>query len=197
MDKKEIRRIERNWRRSFNKGEKEMNPLKQHLENVLPPYMVPSNVGSYTDVTWPYLSTVSFDFGANPVWGPNTRQTKTFTVPQEGGLLLYQIYSHFYGYNTASAKAPVQMRLIDRQSTRQFNNTPIPLQVIGHSSSPSVFPTPYLFMPNSTVEVEITSWVTADMATFGGDIGKFDLVFVGNLIRIENADNVLSTVFKK
>ena len=172
-----------------------MNPLKRHLQNVLPSYMVPSNVGEYTTVTWPYFVTTSFDFGTNPTWSPSTRQTNTFNIPQEGGLLLYQVYAHFYGYDTSSALAPVQMRLIDRQSTRQFNDRPIPLQTIGRKSNPTVFPTPYLFMPNAQVEVEISSWVPADMTTVGS--GKFDLVFHGNLIRIENSEHVLSTVFKK
>lgn len=195
MDRKELRRIEQNWRREFKKQkEQSMNPLKQHLKNILPAYMVPGNVGDFTEVTWPFWHTVEFDFGTNPVFGPNTRQTKSFQVTQEAGFLVTGISRKTYAYSTASELAPLQIEIRDRQSSRQLNDRPIPLQMIGKKSRQTVLPTAYLLMPNAAVDIIMSSWLTADAAASVGS-GKVEISIHGYRMRIEDAEKVLSTVY--
>lgn len=167
--------------------------LKSNLAQVIPPYMMPGNVGGYNKVTWPYWFQVNFDFGANPTWSPSTRQTQSFQVTQEAAFLLMAISRKSYGYSTASELAPLQVEIRDRQSSRQFNDRPIPLQMIGKKSRPSVLPTPLLVMPNAFLDVTASSWITGSQATVG--TGKLQLSFFGYRIRVEDADKVMSTIF--
>lgn len=191
MDIKQIRRIERQWRKEYKRG-KNMN-LRDKLASFLPPYMVPGNVGHINQVTWPFWESVSFDFGANPTWSPSTRQVKSFQVTQEAGWLVTHLARKSYGYNTASELAPLQIQIVDRQSSRQFNDRPIPIQMIGKRSKPTVLPTPMLVMPNAFIDVTMTSWSDGSMTTTG--TGKMDLIIFGYRIRIADQNKVLSTVF--
>lgn len=167
--------------------------LKQHLKQILPPGMVPGNVGHMNEVMWPFFHSVTFDFGTNPTWSPSTVQTKTFQVTQEACLLLSKIYRKTYSYDTAGELAPLNVIFRDRQSSRQLMSNPVPIQMIGRKSLPTVMPTPYIIMPNGVFEVEMRSWVTVSQATTGN--GKHEFVFEGYRIRIEDQDKVLSTVF--
>lgn len=170
-----------------------MSGLKQHLQNILPPNMMPGNVGNINQVMWPFYDSLTIDFGTNPTWSPSTRQSASFQVTQEACLLLSKVYRKAYDYTTAGELAPLQLTFRDRQSSRQLNDRPIPLQMIGKKSFPTVIPTPYIIMPNGNFEVEMTSWITASQATTGN--GKHDFIFEGYRIRIEDQDKVLSTIF--
>lgn len=170
-----------------------MNPLRKHLEAFLPPYMIPGNVGDVNQVTWPFWEVVSFNFGTNPTWSPTTRQTQSFQVTQEAGFLLTSISRKSYGYDTSTDLAPLQFEIRDRQSSRQLNDRSIPIQMIGKRSLPTVLPTPMLLLPNAFVDITMTSWITASMATTG--TGRIDLVFHGYRIRVEDQEKVLSTIF--
>jgi len=191
-DKKEIRRMERQWRREFKKRSNEMN-LRDHLRSFLPPYMVPANVGKITEVTWPFWETVSFDFGTDPTYNNSTRQTRSFQVTQEAGWMITHLARKSYAYTNASELAPLQIEIRDRQSSRQFNDRSIPIQMIGRRSKPTIFPTPLLIMPNAFVDVTMTSWLDTPMTTTG--VGRMDLVIFGYRIRVGDEDKVLSTVF--
>lgn len=193
QQRKEIRRQERKWRRSQKQGEQSMNPLRKALESFLPPYMIPGNVGDVNQVTWPFWEVVSFNFGTNPTWSPTTRQTASFQVTQEAGFLLTSISRKSYGYDTSNDLAPLQFEIRDRQSSRQLNDRAIPLQMIGKRSLPTILPTPMLLMPNAFIDVTMTSWITASMASTGN--GRVDLVFHGYRIRVEDQEKVLSTIF--
>ena len=171
-----------------------MSSLHDTLKAFLPSYMMPGNVGQINKVTWPFWEVVTFDFGVNPTWSNATRQTKSFQVTQEAGFLLTGVSRKSYGYNIASDLGPLQVELRDRQSSRQFNDRPIPLQMFGKRSRPSVLPTPMLLLPNAFVDVIATSWLTTSTMTTVGT-GKFDLVFHGYRIRVEDQDKVLSTIF--
>lgn len=168
--------------------------LKQHLKKLLPPGMVPGNVGHVNEVMWPFFHVLQFDFGTNPTYGPTTTQSRSFQVTQEACLLLSKITRKSYDYSNASDLAPLSITIRDRQSSRQLNDRPIPIQMIGKKSRPTVLPTPYLIMPNAFIEVEVRSWLTAAQTASVGS-GKFDLVFEGYRIRIEDQDKVLSTIF--
>lgn len=192
MDKKDIRRIERQWRKNFKKQETQMN-LKNHLKSFLPPYMVPGNVGHITEVTWPFWETVTFDFGTNPTYDASTRQTQSFQVTQEAGWLVTHMARKSYSATNSSDLAPLQIEIRDRQSSRQFNDRSVPIQMLGKRSRPTIFPTPLLMMPNAFIDITATSWLTTSMATTGS--GKFDIVIFGYRIRVGDENKVLSTVF--
>ena len=191
--RKEIRREERKWRRIQNRGEKNMNPLRKHLEAFLPPYMIPGNVGDVNQVTWPFWEVIRFNFGTNPTYSNTTRQVQSWQVTQEAGFLLTSITRKSYSYDTASDLAPLQVEIRDRQSSRQFNDRSVPLQMIGKRSRPTILPTPMLIMPNAFIDVTMTSWLSTSMATTGD--GRIDLTFHGYRIRVEDQQKVLSTIF--
>lgn len=199
-ERKEIRRLEKKMRKEHNMsklsvGAIEGNPatLKEHLKKYLPEHMVPGNVGGYNKVTWPFWQQVNFDFGTNPTWSPSSKLTSSFQVTQEAAFLLMAVSRKTYSYSTAGELAPVQIEIRDRQSSRQFNDRPIPMQMIGKKSLPSILPTPMLIMPNAFIDVIMTSWITGSQPTVGN--GKFQFSFFGYRVRVEDADKVLSTVF--
>lgn len=166
----------------------------QDLKNVLPSYLQPGNVGKMGEVTWPFSYSVGFDFGASPTWTPTTKQVQSFQVSQEAGLLLMALRRKS---NDASGDlSPLQVELRDRQSSRQFNDRPIPMQNIGKKFRPTIFPTPMLLFPNAFLDVTITSWLTTGSQTSTSD-GKFNITFFGYRIRTEDLGTVLSSVFGK
>lgn len=173
----------------------EQKTLKGELSKVIPSYMMPGNVGSYTKVTWPFFYQMNFDFGTNPSWTSNTRQTQSFQVSQEAALLLAAVSRKSYSYNTASEMAPLSIEIRDRQSSRQMNDRPIPMQAIGSRSRPTVLPTAMLIMPNAFIDVTMTSWIPSGVTQATTGTGKFQFCFFGYRIRVEDADKVLSSVF--
>lgn len=185
----DLRRAEKILRRNHRSQDM---ALKDQLARKLPSYLMPGNVGNYNGVTWPFWFNVDFDFGANPTYGPNTKQTRNFRVSQDGAFLLQAITRNSFSYNQAGELAPLQLRIVDRQSTRQLNDAPIPIQAIGHKSRPSIMPTPYLIMPSAQMEFELTSFLLADQVTVGS--GRHQLTFFGYRVRVEDFENVLSTV---
>jgi len=200
--RKEIRRLEKKMRKEhkmtqakFGVGAIEGDPsrLKKSLKDYLPPHMVPGNVGGYNKVTWPFWFQMQFDLGTNPTYSSATRSTSSFQVTNEAAFLLMSISRKSYSYSTAGELAPLQIEIRDRQSSRQFNDKPIPMQMIGVKSRPSVLPTPMLIMPNAFIDVTLSSWLTSSMATTGS--GKFQFSFFGFRVRVEDADKVLGTIF--
>jgi len=175
--------------------ERGIGDLQKKLKDVIPPHMQPGNVGGYNKITWPFWFQVDFNFGANPSWSQASRQTSSFQVTQEAAFLLTQVTKKHTGYDTSSALAPIQIELRDRQSSRQLNDRPIPLQMFGQNSKPTILPTPMLIMPNAFIDVIASSWVPAgETMTTTGD-GKFQLSFFGYRVRVEDADKVLSSIF--
>jgi hypothetical protein len=200
-ERRQIRKKERDFRRkgiipmsNLPTGAQEGNvSALLQLMGTLPPHMRPGNVGSYNKVTWPYWNQVNFDFGVNPTWTAATKQTQSFQVSQEAAFILMSITRKAYTYSTASELAPLQLEIRDRQSSRQLNDRPIPLQMIGKRSRPTILPTPMLIMPNAFIDLTLTSWITGSQATVGN--GKHQISFFGYRVRVEDADKVLSSIF--
>lgn len=189
-ERKRIRAIERAFRNNYK--ENAMN-LNGQLKQVLPSYMMPGNVGEINKVTWPFWYRVSFDLGIDPTIGPSTRISQTFQVSQEACLLLMQVSRKPWTYDNAGDLAPLAITIKDRQSSRQFNELPIPIQNIGKKKDGTVLPTPMFFAPNAIVEIELTSWIPADMASTGN--GRHEFTFFGYRMRAQEAGKALSTIF--
>ena len=205
--RREIRRLERRFRRSYLNSDENLETLsgseevakekpmslEQTLKNILPGYMMPTNVGDVNQVSWPFYHVVDFDFGTDPTYGPNTRQTQSFQVTQEAAFVITKFSVKSFSDSSSGELAPLSVRIIDRQSSRQFNDAAIPIQMLGGKSYPTIFPTPMLIMPNAFMDFTMESWLTANQATVGS--GKFQLMIEGYRIRLGDMTKVLSTIF--
>lgn len=188
-----IRRLERKNRKAHKRGN--MN-LKEELARKLPVNLMPGNVGDLAKVAWPFWFQVNFDFGPAPTWTPATSQTSSFQVTQEAAFLIMGIYRKSNSYSTAGELAPLLLQIRDRQSSRLFMDKPMPWQTIGKKSRPTIFSTPMLVMPNAFIDVTLTTFAT-NQATAPGESGKQQVSFFGYRVRVEDADQVLSSVFGK
>jgi len=190
-ERKRIRAVERAFRKNNNK--ENVMDLRGQLKQILPQYMQPGNIGEINKVTWPFWYTVSFDLGTDPTIGPSTRVVQSFQVSQEAYFLLMQVSHKPYSYDTAGALAPLSVDIRDRQSSRQFNDQAIPIQNLGKKYKGSVLPTPLYLAPNAFVDITLSSWVPADMASSGN--GKHEFTFFGYRMRAASAQSALSTIF--
>jgi len=171
--------------------------LKSHLEQFLPSHLMPRNVGGYNTVAWPFWFTINFDFGAIANIDSTVKKTSSFQVTQEGALLLFAISKTSSTYDDAGDTGPYTIdKISDRQSSRQFNDLPIPYQMIGTKAKPTELPTPMLIMPNAFIDVTMGTWLAPGFSQPVATNPRFELNFHGLRIRIEDADKVLSTIFK-
>jgi hypothetical protein len=167
--------------------------LGPNLLKILPPHIAPKNLGQFNNVMWDYFYPVAFDFGTDPVYGPQSRAENNFKVNQDGSFLLFGI-SRTYSSTSASGKsAPLVMTLRDMQSTRQFNDTSFPIQNIGEKGQPLVLETPLLIFKNSNLSCELSSWLPENMSTTGS--GKHEFLFFGLRVRDEEQVKLLQTIF--
>ena len=170
-----------------------MSKLQDALMKVLPSGLVPGNVGGYYDVAWPFTYTVVFDFGTNPSYGPNTSQIQSFQNTQEAAFIFTQISRKSDFNSTSGELAPLQLTIKDRQSTRQFNDRPIPLQIIPKKTPYFTFEVPLIIMPNAFIDFTMTSWLTAAQATVG--TSQHQIMLKGYRTRTEDIGKVLSTIY--
>lgn len=171
--------------------------MRRSMQGVLPAYMMPGNVGGINEVCWPFYFQIEFDLGDDPTIIDSTFTKNFFQVDQEAALLLMSMsraHNTSAGNLSATQNAPLQVEVIDRQSSRRFNSAPVPLQMIGFNSCPSVLPTPMYIPPNDFIDVQV-SGIPATAQAFTGS-GKFQLSFFGYRIRTEDTAKVLSTIFQ-
>lgn len=170
--------------------------LKKNLLDILPPHLVPQNVGNINQVAWPFYQNFNFDMGTAPTINKDTRMTNTFQVTQEAAFLFMAISRYCSVYDGAGSLAPLQVELRDNQSARMFNSSPIPIQQIGKQGLPTILPTPMLLMPNAQFEMTLSSWLTGDDEVVGEDLQyKHQFTLFGYKMRIPDAENVLGTIF--
>lgn len=169
--------------------------LKQELIQKLPAYLMPGNVGELNSVSWPFFFSLEFDFGDDPTLDLNTRQTQNFRVDQEAAFIWNTLFLGANNYATAGYLGPYQITIRDRQSSRQLNDAPLPLQMIGTKSNPSVLPTPFLIMPSALIDTEMSSWLPAGVSMNTSGSSKIQLTFGGYRVRIQDAQKVLSTIY--
>jgi hypothetical protein len=168
------------------------NDLKSNLSKILPKRMLPTNVGSYKQILLPFHYNVEFNLGLNPTFTPTFRANEKFQVTQEAGFLLTKI-SRTWRNRSAGFNAPVSVTIRDNQSSRQFNNTPIPIQQIGYAGCPLTLETPFLFMPNAYIGIELTSWIDNTWQIQGD--GYQELTFMGYRISVQDAQYVTDSIF--
>ena len=146
--------------------------LRTSLERMLPKHLVPTNTGSLRQVLTPFWYRVIFDLGTNPTITANFTQSQSFQVSQDAGFLLTKISRYWKDQGEAGMGAPLGVSIRDNQSTRQFNDNPIPLQNIGFRGRPSLLHTPLLIVPYGSFKMTLTSLITTPAA--------WDWALVGN-----------------
>lgn len=169
--------------------------LRANLESILPKHLVPTNVGHLNKVAWPFWYTFNFDLGAAPVISVNLRKTEKFQVSQEACFIFMSLCRHADDYDVGGDLGPLQIEIRDAQSSRYFNNAPIPIQMIGQKSWPTILPTGMLILPNAIMEMTMSSWLTGTATQTGGGTGKHSFTMGGVRCRVEDASNVMSTIF--
>lgn len=167
--------------------------MGEKLKQILPPHLKPLNVGKIDNVMWDFFFPVTFDLGSNPVVNANFKKSESFNVNIEASFLLCGIIIDSNLDDINGLEAPLSMSVKNTSSTRQFNDNPFPIQNIGQAGLPFIFETPLLFTGNSTVEVELSSWLQENLTLTGNP--KFDMTFFGLRVRDENGENVVSTMF--
>jgi hypothetical protein len=144
-------------------------------------------------VQWPFQFTVDFDMGANPVWSTSINLQKFFQVTQEAGFLLIGVSRNHTTYNSASELAPLALDIRDRQSSRQLNGSPIPLQMLGRSSKYTQFHEPLWINPAAYVDLTITSLAPNTTGVNSSAESKFSLTFWGYRMRNPAGVNMMGT----
>lgn len=165
--------------------------LYEELKAKLPASLMPGNVGSVDIVTWDYTFPVIFDLGVDPEIGPGFRVTKFFQVQQEAAFILKNVTWTANSQDTYLA--PLMIELRDRQSSRFFQNTPIPVQAYGDRYLPTQLDSPLYVAPNAFVDVTLSTFIP-QAVTIPGRV-SLTFSFRGVRIRVKDAADVLGNVF--
>ena len=170
--------------------------LEYNLKAVLPKQLVPSNVGSYKEILWPYWLNFEFDYdvAGDSVFTSAGIKEVTKQISQEAGFIVISAFRDYQTAGQAGRGAPLQVTIKDRQSTRQFNDNPIQIQHIGEKGEGTKFPTPYVFMPNARITLEISSILGADY-TVVGESSKQRISLFGYRIRTEDASKIAEKIY--
>jgi len=166
------------------------------LKAVLPKHLVPSNVGNLKEILWPYWLHFEFDFSVNndAVFPVNGITEITRQISQEAGFIVTSIFRDYKSSGIGGRGCPLKMTIRDRQSTRQFNDEPIQLQHIGEKGEGTVLSTPYLFMPNARITLELSSILGADY-TATNESGYQSITMFGYRIRTEDASIIANKIY--
>lgn len=170
-----------------------MENLSQELTRKLPESMFPGNVGRLKSVTWNYWFQLNVEIPDDVSWDNITRFRGQFQVDADAAFLMMAISRKSFSDGTAGENAPIQMTFRDLQSSRAFNDIPLPVQAIGARALPTILPTPFLLLPASVFEAEVSSWVPAPQPTIG--VANIQLSFFGYRIRMDNPEAIFSTVY--
>lgn len=174
---------------------KDAGGLENNLLSILPPELMPGNVGHINNVAWGFQYEIDFNLGTDIILNSNTKADSQVQVSQEAAFALTSIYRYANEYTDAGDLGPLQINIQDLQSTRFFNNTPIPIQAIGQKGKPTQLPTPLLFMPNARILISLSTWLRAgiNQQTQGEAVHKF--ILKGFRVRVEDAQSVLSSIY--
>lgn len=169
------------------------------LKGVLPPPLLPGNVGDIKQVIWDF----AFTFPYTRLL-PGQAADAVLTITQEAGFVvthmsqvvfwelgagpLYSYSCYTPTFSLAQSTAPdLKYLLIDAQSSRTFHNAPEAIDNLGIGISRTHLPTPLFFLPTSTIVCRYQN----DSAT--NSYVPF-ITLYGYRVRIDEAQKVLSTM---
>lgn len=169
--------------------------LRENLKNSLPKNLVPSNVGDLEQIVWNYEYPLSIDFkeGAASIIKASKTYELTEQIGQESCFILTGITRSFNSQGIGGIGLPLKFLIRDRQSTRQIMDKPISLAHIAHSGKISQFATPYLFMPNARMTVELSSMLDTDMTISGSTLTEITLI--GVRCRINDVSRIIEAMY--
>jgi len=171
--------------------------LRTNLSAVLPLDIMPGNVGPLNSIAWDFWEPAEVNFGMNPLLSANSIQNTTFRVDQDGAfLMLGIIVTGDTARGGAGLDGPYQVVIRDRQSSRTFNDQPIPLQALGSRVNPRKFPTPLLFQPNAYVQFYVTTWLPQGTSQQMSGSGRLQFAPYGVRVRIEDTRQTLGNIFQ-
>lgn len=169
--------------------------LRTNLSKIIPKYLMPQNIGHFNEVLWPYWFPFNFDFGIDPTYDENSRETENVQVDQEAGFLLTHITRDHTDPGQSGYMSPTQITIRDLQSSRQFNDEPVPIQQFGFKAQPTYLDTPLFFRSNARMQIVMDSWIPrgSSFATTGS--GKHQIVMGGYRVREKDAAKVIASIF--
>lgn len=158
-------------------------PLMEHLKKILPKKYLPGNAGQLSNLQWPnFLPIPRFDLGTDPILNPGFNPApQGVEVGQEAAFIVMAIAWFAWSEDTAGQKAPLSVTIRSRQSSRQFNDNPIPIQLIGDHSRPLILPVPLPVQPMNYIDVYLSTWLQAPMQLTGS--GKHEFVLFGQRVK--------------
>jgi hypothetical protein len=168
--------------------------MHNQLLAALPPALRPLNVGEYSSVIWSYWFPMT-----SGVIAENTAVDVMTTITQEAAFIMTHMFcvAHLYepavvpGQNRYTrvpvTNLPVKLTLVGAQSTRQFMLSPEPIELFGDKELPRKFPSPNLFLPNSTITARIQN--DSPTAKY-----RISVVLLGARVRVDEASKVLGTM---
>ena len=166
----------------------------------MPKGYAPTNVGHLNHVSWYFQYTMNFDLSETNDWPnltSNTKQVRSFQVSQEAAFLMMGVMRHAEDYDDAGDLGPITIEFRDKQSSRFFNDNPIPIQMIASKGYVSYMPVPMLVLPNAQMEVTMGTHLADGVSQNvpGTATGKHNITCWGYRIRVKDADKVLSSIF--
>jgi hypothetical protein len=174
--------------------------LRNSLSRFLPGHLMPKNLGKLGQSVWPFYYDVSFDLSTTTDWPDltsNTRQVRSFQVTQEAAFIFMAVSRHANDYSAGGDLGPLTIEFRDRQSSRFFNDSPIPIQMIATKGFWTILPTGMILLPNAFFDCTMATSLDDGVVqnTEPASTGKNKFTFFGYRCRVDDAKNVLSTVF--
>lgn len=194
---RQIQKMEQGGNVLFDQPSVKQNFLEKHLNDMLPPELIPSNVGDINQVQWGFFYQVDFDLGVDPTWDNNFNARKSFKVTNESAFLVTRIYRDNDDAGVAGLEAPLTLTIRDQQSSRQFMDKGIPLQCIPSKGYFYELPIPFLLYPSAQAELELKCWLPNGVSVPTEGIATQNFTLYGARVRIQNPANVLKTMFQK
>jgi hypothetical protein len=194
---RQIQKMEQGGNVLFDQPSVKQNALERHLNDILPPELIPSNVGDINQVQWGFFYEVDFNFGVDPVWSANVNARKSFKVTNESAFLVTRIYRDCDDAGIAGLEAPLTLILRDLQSSRQLMDKGIPLQAIPSKGYYYELPIPFLLYPAASADLEIKCWLPNGVVIPASGVGTQNFTLYGARVRIQSPQAILKTMFQK
>lgn len=194
---RQIQKLENSNAILYSQPAVKTNALEEHLSSILPPELIPSNVGDINQVQWGFFYEVDFNFGDDPTWTNNVYQKKSFKVSSEAAFLITRIYRDQDDAGTSGYEAPLTLTIRDLQSSRQFMDKGIPLQSIPSKGYFYELPVPFLLYPAASAELELKCWLPNGISVETTGASKQSFTLYGAKVRVQNPDAVLKAMFQK
>lgn len=184
--------------RQGQEGPPNAKSLERNLKRNMGNFMIPGNVGDINKVIWPFFFSTDVTQRVTP--GSNVRSA--FTVTQEASFVCMNYIKTVYvvddtvnpeqlvyvdADNPNEGSPGLSYLIRDAVSSREFFAQPQSVDQIGNPRFPFVWPTPQIFLPNSSVEVNFFN-ENVD------NIYEVTLTFFGYRMRFEGDQRILSTI---